>query len=156
MKLVTLRPIEMRDWQRIHEWASTEPACRFQPWGLVAWEQEPIRRRVWAAEADGPGLVGLGELAVTSAKHRQGEVGYAVHLDWWGKGYGEAIARALLHQGFGELGLHRITATCDPRNVASDRVLQKVGMVHEGTLRGTHLLRDGWRDSNLYALVVDA
>ena len=54
---------------------------------------------VWAAEADGPGLVGLGELAVTSAKHRQGEIGYAVHLDWWGKGYGEAIARALLHLG---------------------------------------------------------
>lgn len=43
--------------------------------------------------------MGLGELAVTSAKHRQGEVGYAVHLDWWGKGYGEAIARALLHLG---------------------------------------------------------
>ena len=88
-------------------------------------------------------------------RHRQGEVGYAVHLDWWGKGYGEAIARALLHQGFGELGLHRITATCDPRNVASDRVLRKVGMVREGTLRDTHLLRDGWRDSSLYALVVD-
>ena len=121
MQTVTLRPIEMRDWHRIHEWASTEAACRFQPWGpnspadseqfvadaLVAWQQEPIRRRVWAAEADGPGLVGLSELAVTSAKHRQGEVGYAVHLDWWGKGYGEAIARALLQRGFGELGLHR-------------------------------------------------
>jgi hypothetical protein len=31
MKLVTLRPIEMSDWERVHEWASTEPACRFQP-----------------------------------------------------------------------------------------------------------------------------
>jgi RimJ/RimL family protein N-acetyltransferase len=170
MQTVTLRPIEMRDWQRVHEWASTEPACRFQPWGpnspedsrqfvadaLAAWEQDPIRRRVWAAEAEGQGLVGLGELAVQSVKHRQGEIGYAVHLDLWGKGYGEAIARGLLQRGFGELGLHRITATCDPRNVASDRVLQKVGMVHEGTLRGTHLLRDGWRDSNLYALVAGA
>lgn len=67
MHPVTLRPIEMRDWQRIHEWASTEAACRFQPWGpnqpedskqfvadaLVAWEQVPIRRRVWAAEVEG-------------------------------------------------------------------------------------------------------
>jgi len=170
MQTVTLRPIEMRDWQRVHEWASTEPACRFQPWGpnspedsrqfvadaLAAWEQDPVRRRVWAAEAEGQGLVGLGELAVTSAKHRLGEIGYTVHLDLWGKGYGEAIARALLQRGFGELGLHRITATCDPRNVASDRVLRKVGMVREGTLRDTHLLRDGWRDSNLYALVADA
>ena len=170
MQLVTLRPIEMRDWERVHEWASTEVASRFQPWGpnrpedskqfvadaLVAWDQDPIQRRVWAAEAHGPGLVGLGELNVRSVLHRQGEIAYAVHVDWWGQGYGEAIARALLQRGSGELGLHRITATCDPRNVASDRVLQKVGMVHEGTLRGTHLLRDGWRYSNLYALVVDA
>jgi len=36
MKLVTLRPIEMSDWERVHEWASTEPACRFQPWGFQA------------------------------------------------------------------------------------------------------------------------
>ena len=28
-------------------------------------------------------------------------------------------------------------------------------MVREGTLRGTHLLRDGWRDSNLYALLAE-
>lgn len=169
MQPVTLRPIEMRDWRRVHEWASTEAACRFQPWGpnspedskqfvadaLAAWEQHPIRRRVWAVEAEGLGLVGLGELAMQSVKHRQGEIGYAVHIDLWGKGYGEAIARALLQQGFGELGLHRIAATCDPRNVASDRVLQKVGMMRAGTLRGTHLLRDGWRDSNLYALIAD-
>jgi hypothetical protein len=33
MQLVTLRPIELRDWQRVHEWAATEAACRFQPWG---------------------------------------------------------------------------------------------------------------------------
>jgi ribosomal-protein-alanine N-acetyltransferase len=64
MKLVTLRPIEMRDWERVHEWASTEPACRFQPWGpnspedsrqfvadaLAAWEQDPVRRRVILTE----------------------------------------------------------------------------------------------------------
>jgi ribosomal-protein-alanine N-acetyltransferase len=170
MQSVTLRPIEMRDWQRVHEWAATEASCRFQTWGpnqpedtqqfvadaLVAWAQDPIHRFVWAAEAHGPGLVGLGELTVQSDLHRRGEIGYGVHLDWWGQGYGEAIARALLQRGFDELGLHRIAATCDPRNVASDRVLQKVGMVREGTLQGTHLLRDGWRDSNLYALVAEA
>jgi RimJ/RimL family protein N-acetyltransferase len=49
--------------------------------------------------------------------------------------------------------LHRIFATCDPRNVASRRVLTKIGMTHEGRMRETLLIRDGWRDSDVYAIL---
>jgi RimJ/RimL family protein N-acetyltransferase len=44
-------------------------------------------------------------------------------------------------------------ATCDPRNVASARVLEKVGMTYEGRMRHTLLLRDGWRDSDVYSIL---
>jgi RimJ/RimL family protein N-acetyltransferase len=37
--------------------------------------------------------------------------------------------------------------------VASARVLAKVGMTHEGRMRETMLIRDGWRDSDLYAIL---
>ena len=51
--------------------------------------------------------------------------------------------------------MHRIFATCDPRNQASARVLSKVGMQHEGTLRHTLQIRSGWRDSEMYALITE-
>lgn len=63
------------------------------------------------------------------------------------------VASTLLSFGFNTLNLHRIFATCDPRNVASECVLQKLGMHYEGRMRETMLLRDGWRDSVLYSLL---
>ena len=51
--------------------------------------------------------------------------------------------------------MHRIYATCDPRNVASSRVLGKLGMTREGRLRHTSLIRDGWRDSDVFSILDD-
>jgi RimJ/RimL family protein N-acetyltransferase len=57
--------------------------------------------------------------------------------------------------GFGELGRYRIFGTCDPRNLASAAVLRNVGMRYEGRMRGTLYIREGWRDSDLYAILAD-
>lgn len=68
---------------------------------------------------------------------------------------GTAIGRELLELGFGELGLHRIFATCDPRNVGSVRVPGKLGMTYEGRLRHAMLVKDGWRDSEVFSVLED-
>jgi ribosomal-protein-alanine N-acetyltransferase len=163
---VTLRELRIDDWPRVHEWASTEAACRYQVWGpnrpeetkrfvieAVASSEEPGRqRRVWAAESSGAEVVGIGELTIRSVEHATAEIAYGVHVDLWGSGFGEAIARSLVRVALDE-GMHRITATCDPRNVASARVLQKIGMQYEGRMRHTLRLADGWRDSDMYALI---
>ncbi len=165
---VALRPITAEDWAPIHLWASTEEACRYQPWGpntpvqtqafasdaVAAWHQDPQDRYVWVAEESGV-VVGLGELKIRSRRRQQGEIAYAVHVDHWRRGIGTAIAIALLTRAFGSFELHRVTATCDPRNKASARVLQRVGMVHEGRLRHVARIRDGWRDSDVYSLLSD-
>ena len=83
----------------------------------------------------------------------QGEIGYGLHPDHWGRGLATAAARRLLELCFTEHGLHRVFATCDPRNVASGRVLRRLGMTHEGRLREVLLIRDGWRDSDVYGLL---
>lgn len=167
---VVLRPIRESDWPRIHEWASTEEACRYQSWGpnepadthrfvadaLNAWAEGTRARRVWAALAPDRdlGVIGIGELKVRSVEHHQAEVAYAVHTDLWGRGFATAIAQALVGIAREEC-MHRIFGTCDPRNEASRRVLQNVGMQYEGTLRHTLQIRDGWRDSEVYALIED-
>lgn len=163
---IFLRPITVGDWPAVHEWASTERACRYQPWGpnaptetqafaqdaAAAWRQNPQSRYVWVAE-ESAATVGLGELKVRSSLQQQGEISYAVHVEHWGRGLGTAIATKLLTFAFGSLGLHRVAGTCDPRNEASAAVLQKVGMTYEGRLRHTTWIRDGWRDSNVYSIL---
>ncbi|MFB6877881.1 GNAT family N-acetyltransferase [Streptomyces sp. NPDC056323] len=76
-----------------------------------------------------------------------------MHPRVWGRGVVTVIGRELLGRGFGLIGLHRIHATCDPRNVASARVLGKLGMTHEGRHRHTALIRDGWRDSEVFSIL---
>ena len=56
----------------------------------------------------------------------------------------------------GEVGLHDVEATCDPRNVASARVLETIGMAFDRRLLRTHLLRNGWRASDVYVLITRA
>ncbi|GAA2687950.1 hypothetical protein GCM10010412_076250 [Nonomuraea recticatena] len=76
-----------------------------------------------------------------------------MHPRFWGQGVGTEIGRELLSRGFEELDLHRIYATCDPRNLGSARVLSKLGMTWEGRHRHTTLIRDGWRDSELFSIL---
>ena len=114
----------------------------------------PRVRFAFAAWLDGE-LIGTGELNVRDREHRQGEIGYLVHPRVWGRGVGTAIGRELLELGFGEVGLHRIFATCDPRNVGSVRVLGKLGMTYEGRQRHTMLVKAGWRDSEVFSVLED-
>lgn len=164
---IRLRPIEFADWAPIHEWASAEEACRYQPWGpntvqdtqrfvtdaIAAWDDDPQDRYVWVAITDRVGVVGLGELLIRSRRWRQGEVSYAVHTRHWGTGIATASGVQLVQFAFDRLGLHRVAATCDPRNVASAAVLRRLGMTHEGRLRETIELRDGWRDSEIFSIL---
>ena len=59
-------------------------------------------------------------------------LGYRFLPAYWGRGYASEAARACLDYGVGVLGLERIVAMIDPRNVASVRVAVKAGMVYGG------------------------
>ena len=56
------------------------------------------------------------------------ELGYRLRRSAWGKGYGTEGARALIRKGFTELGARRVLANTYQDNLASQRVMQKVGM----------------------------
>jgi RimJ/RimL family protein N-acetyltransferase len=65
-------------------------------------------------------------------KHRPelGEIdlGYRFKQSAWGKGYATETAAAALQYGFTHLGLREITGRADVGNLASLRVLEKIGM----------------------------
>jgi ribosomal-protein-alanine N-acetyltransferase len=100
-------------------------------------------------------LIGWCSLDITSQKHHEAELGYALHRRSWGRGYSTEAAQAILTFGFTSLDLHRVFATCSPENAASERVLQKLGMQLEGRLRGNKWSKGRWRDSLLYAILAN-
>jgi len=63
------------------------------------------------------------------------EIGYWLGVPYWNRGYASEAAAEVVRYGFEECGMQRIFACHFLRNPASGRVLQKVGMQHEGTLR---------------------
>ncbi len=162
--VVQLQPLTTADWEAVHEWARREDVCRYQAWGpntpqqtksfvqaaVEAWSQRPQTRFAYAIMVDSQ-VAGNAELRLHGS--RQGEISYAVHPNLGGWGVATGAACQLLVTGFTTHNLHRIFATCDPRNQASGRVLAKIGMTYEGRMRETLLIRDGWRDSDLYAIL---
>jgi RimJ/RimL family protein N-acetyltransferase len=88
-----------------------------------------------------------------SRAHRHGEIGYWIGVSWWGKGYATEAARAITDFGFEALDLHRIQGRHFTRNVASGRVLQKLGMRLEGIHRDAFLRWDRFEDVAVYAIL---
>ncbi|MGZ3364981.1 MAG: GNAT family N-acetyltransferase [Caulobacteraceae bacterium] len=119
---------------------------------LVA-RQTPARERTFAIELPGEGLIGC--LGFHKAAGAPLEFGYWIGRPYWGRGFATEASRALLEVGFELLGLRRIFATCDTRNVGSWTVMQKLGMRREATFRQDVKARDGWRDSYLYAVLAE-
>ena len=66
------------------------------------------------------------------------EVGYRLRHAAWGRGYATEGARELVRYGFDDLGLHRIIGVTHPANVASQRVLEKIGLERQGERAFSH------------------
>ncbi|WP_240528064.1 GNAT family N-acetyltransferase [Bacillus cereus] len=58
-----------------------------------------------------------------------------VNPDYWGKGLVTDVTNSLIDFGFSELKLPRIYVTCEPRNIGSSKVLERVGMTKEECVR---------------------
>jgi RimJ/RimL family protein N-acetyltransferase len=61
------------------------------------------------------------------------EVGYALDKKFWGKGFATEAAARYLKYGFEELNFDKIVAVARPENIASRRVMERLGMTLDGT-----------------------
>lgn len=165
---LVLRDFEERDWEAVHAYASDPEVVQYMDWGpnteeetrkfvqrAIANQKEQPRRNYTLAivlKSDSRLIGGCG-IEVSNPDNREGWIGYCLNRNFWGKGYGTETARALLKFGFNYLNLHRVYATCDPANIASAQVLEKIGMQREGHLRENKRAKGKWRDSLLYAIL---
>jgi ribosomal-protein-alanine N-acetyltransferase len=97
-------------------------------------------------------LIGAMGLSVNQ-EHSRAELGYWIGQACWNQGYATEAAEAVIRYGFEVVGLNRIHASHLSRNPASGRVMQKVGMIHEGHLR-QHIQKWGtFEDLEIYGLL---
>lgn len=99
---------------------------------LKAYEQEKELGRWGAFDKKTGEFVGLCLLAPSLYDPRFVELGYRLHLKFWGKGLASEMAKALVDYGLNSLQLKEIAAVIDPRNTASERVLLKTGFLPQG------------------------
>ena len=163
---LVLREMREDDWRDIQTYAGDRIVCRFMEWGPNTPKKtrdfvrsvltEPASRPRYnynlVMTQDGT-LVGAVRLTIRSRDDREADIGYVCSRPYWGRGYATEASRELLHFGFEKLRMHRIYATCDPRNGASWRVMEKLGMTREGHLRQHKFVKGAWRDSMLYAIL---
>jgi RimJ/RimL family protein N-acetyltransferase len=87
--------------------------------------------------------------------HRRAELGYWIGVPFWGKGFATEAASASVAFGFETLHLHRIYAHHFSGNTASQRVLEKIGMRHEGRSRQHIRKWDRYVDVENYGLLAE-
>ena len=92
-------------------------------------------------------------MSLVVGEEGQGEIGFIFHPDHQGHGYATEAARALLAHAFDAYGLHRVYGRLEPRNVASARVLEKLGMRREALLIENEWVKGEWQSEAIYALL---
>jgi RimJ/RimL family protein N-acetyltransferase len=85
--------------------------------------------------------------------YRSAALGYCFTDAAWGHGYATETARAVVQWAFDTLDLNRVQAETDTRNLASARVLEKLGFLREGTQREDCIVDGEVSDSWVYGLL---
>ena len=144
-KRLILRPFELKDVDDVFGYASEPEWSRFLPVPspytikdaeafvarqiLKNWDEKPR----FAIELDGA-VVGSVRLTIENA-HSIASLRYSIARPCWNRGLMTEALSAIVSWGFDEVNLEKICSRMDVENVGSWRVMEKIGMKREGTLR---------------------
>jgi len=164
---LVLRDAQLSDVDDVYGYASDPAVVRHMFWGpndlertrqvlgaRVAEQADPARRafELMIVEKASGRVVGGAGLRLAEKRALEADLGYVLARAKWGQGIVPEACAKLLEVAFGWLGLHRVWASTDSENHASQRVLEKLGMRREA-----HFVQDQWvkgryRDTLVYAL----
>jgi len=153
-----LRPLQPDDWQAVLSYTVDPAVMRYLPEHLAM--REPA--------ADAESMVCPDKFAVNlktdgafighllfchhDSEQQVREIGWVISPPYQRHGYATEAAAAVVRHGFQTLGLQRIVAACDSRNLASIRVMEKLGMRREAHFKDCLFRQGEWIDEYLYAI----
>jgi ribosomal-protein-alanine N-acetyltransferase len=162
-----LRPLVLEDAPAMFAYASGPEVTRYVTWPahrsaddslaflrsvIEAYDRDEVSPWGIVLRASGV-LIGTCGFVDWQPAHQRAELGYALGRSYWGQGYMTEAAHAVVASGFAYLELNRIEALCEPPNVGSARVLEKVGMTYEGLLREYLCYQGRRRDLKVYSIL---
>jgi RimJ/RimL family protein N-acetyltransferase len=166
---LVLRPFTPDDFDALYAYRSRPDVTRWLPWDAqnedevrvalakkltsVAITDEGDVLALAITRRDTGAVVGDVILEYASAEHRSGEIGYIMHPDHQGLGFTTEACRVMLRIAFEDLRLHRVIGRIEPRNLASARVLEKLGMRREALFVENELIKGGWENEAVYAIL---
>jgi RimJ/RimL family protein N-acetyltransferase len=167
---LTIRRFEATDVPAFAAYRSVPEVARYQGWDTPFGEKR-ARRFVAALATSHPDTPGewfqfavtetasgrlLGDVAAApESDHRLARVGFTLAPDAQGRGFATEAVTALLDYLFHRRGKHRVAADCDPRNLASVALLERVGMRREAHHLRSVWLKGEWTDEFLYAVLAN-
>jgi [ribosomal protein S5]-alanine N-acetyltransferase len=162
-----LRPFDKADTDALFALQSNPQVVRY--WDSPPWREHVRAERFIAAckqmEEDGTGarlviethsdglFIGWCCLVSWNPDYRSATLGYSLTDKAWGHGFATEASGALLQWAFNALDLNRVQAQTDTRNMASARVLEKLGFKREGELREDCVVEGEVSDSWVYGLL---
>lgn len=165
-----LRKFRLEDGEAMYQnWASDDHVTRFLTWPthpnadvtrmlLGYWVKNYEKQDYynWGIELKETGeLIGNISVVQINEEISAATLGYCMGRKWWGKGIMPEAGKAVIRYLFEEAGFNRIAATHDKNNPNSGRVMQKIGMRYEGTLRAAGKNNQGVVDEVWYGVLKD-
>lgn len=97
----------------------------------------------------------IGEIVfrVDDWQNQRAEIGYRLHAKASGQGVCTQAAKLLINLLIKEMGFYKIVARCDPRNIASFKVMEKLGLQREAFFKAHYLNGEEWTDQLDYGLL---
>lgn len=163
-----LRRFVVKDSDAVYNnWASEDEVTKFLTWPthpnvevtrsvLSSWianyDKEDFYN--WAIELKEIGEA-IGNISVVRIKENieGAALGYCMGTKWWGQGIMPEAGREVVRYLFEEVGFNRIAAEHARNNPKSGRVMQKIGMTYEGTLRKAGYCNQGVVDMVCYSIL---
>ncbi|HUG24063.1 GNAT family N-acetyltransferase [Piscinibacter sp.] len=160
---LTLRRLVPADAEALFDVHSDAQVMRY--WSTPPWsdlerarqsiesDMQPDHLRLAIERTDRAGLIGTCSLFDFHVPSRRAELGYALALAHWGRGYMHEALTAFVEHAFTTLSLNRLEADIDPRNDGSRKSLERLGFKKEGHLRERWIVDGEVSDSGLYGLL---
>lgn len=162
-----LRKVTLDDVEDMYLYASDEEVAKYVVWDrhksindtkafieFVLNNYQNKQVAPWGIEYKENGkFIGTIDFVWWQPNHKTAEIGYVLSKEYWGNGLTTEAAKELIRFGFNEMDLVRIQAKCLVENIASSRVMEKVGMQFEGILRKGLFIKGQHRDLKLYSIL---
>jgi RimJ/RimL family protein N-acetyltransferase len=159
---VELRTIEREDLNFLHEHINNPKIRRtFDQRTPINHEQEQSYFSDLVCDDDLVNLllcvdsrpVGTVEFNPLDQEQGIGDIGAWIAPDEWRNGYASDAIRAMISYGFEDLGLHKVVGRVLEPNESSQRMLENIGFVREGTLRSEQYFEGCYVDVYRYGIL---